>query len=307
MAKSFSGLSIAGLVIVAVASLSGASRAAENHVIVATDDITWSSNGQESTTNGDPLVVEVAKGDTIEVQVSAGIPHGIVTLDKPGNQNPALKPDLVIACGEEMREGAVLREIECGAASQFGKPFVGTLKLEVLDTFSADTNFWCVIHRGSMWGVLKVKQDAAGPASILPGKWTYRSFHNNPALITADPATAAQNALDLIFAEAVFTFETPSTTTLTGKIDWPGGGLDLQGTIQPGATDEAFTVDVIGTGRPGTGTADWEYDYRAHLAHPWPNGVDQVPALVGTVIRAKPHGGSPAGYVASFIAVKQPE
>jgi len=34
--------------------------------------------------------------------------------------------------------------------------------------------------------------------------------------------------------------------------------------------------------------------------------VDQVPALVGTVIRAKPHNGEAAGYVASFIAVKQP-
>jgi hypothetical protein len=31
-----------------------------------------------------------------------------------------------------------------------------------------------------------------------------------------------------------------------------------------------------------------------------------VPALVGTVIRAKPHGTSPAGYVASFVAVKRP-
>jgi hypothetical protein len=36
------------------------------------------------------------------------------------------------------------------------------------------------------------------------------------------------------------------------------------------------------------------------------NGVNQVPALVGSVIRAEPHGSAPAGYVASFIAVKQP-
>ena len=26
-------------------------------------------------------------------------------------------------------------------------------------------------------------------------------------------------------------------------------------------------------------------DYHGHLAHQWPNGVNQVPALVGTVIR----------------------
>ena len=36
------------------------------------------------------------------------------------------------------------------------------------------------------------------------------------------------------------------------------------------------------------------------------NWGHQVPALVGSVIRAKPHGSAPAGYVASFIAVKQP-
>jgi hypothetical protein len=37
-----------------------------------------------------------------------------------------------------------------------------------------------------------------------------------------------------------------------------------------------------------------------------PLGVDQAPALIGTVMRAKAHDGGAAGYVASFIAVKQP-
>jgi hypothetical protein len=30
----------------------------------------------------------------------------------------------------------------------------------------------------------------------------------------------------------------------------------------------------------------------ASLAYRWPNGVDQVTVLVGTVIRAKPHDGT---------------
>ena len=51
----------------------------------------------------------------------------------------------------------------------------------------------------------------------LAGKWTYRSFHNNPAPVADDPKTAAKNALDLIFAEAVFTFERPSGTTVRGE------------------------------------------------------------------------------------------
>ena len=143
-------------------------------------------------------------------------------------------------------------------------------------------------------------------SSALAGKWTYRSFHNDPAPVAEDPDTAAQKALALIFAEAVFSFEIPTSTTLQGTIDWPGGGLDLRGTIRPDGAGALPTVEIVGTGRPGTGSAGWEYDYRGQLAYQWPNGVDQVPALVGSVIRAKPHNGAPAGYVASFIAVKRP-
>jgi hypothetical protein len=146
---------------------------------------------------------------------------------------------------------------------------------------------------------------AAAATLSLTGKWTYRSFHNRPALVTDDPKTAAEKALALIFAEAVFTFEIPSSTILQGAIDWPGGGLDLQGIVRPDATGTPV-VEIVGTGRPGTGTEGWEYDYHGQLAYQWPNGVNQVPALVGSVIRAKPHDGAPAGYVASFIAVKQP-
>ena len=144
-------------------------------------------------------------------------------------------------------------------------------------------------------------------AAGLAGKWTYRSFHNNPApiLATTEKSVAADNALNLIFAEAVFTFEIPSSTSLKGTIDWPGGGLDLQGTIRSDAAG-ALNVEITGTGRAGTGTAGWEYDYRGALAYNWPNGVNQTPALVGSVIRAKQHGGAAAGYVGSFIAVKQP-
>jgi hypothetical protein len=164
----------------------------------------------------------------------------------------------------------------------------------------------------SLWTACALAQTpspASGPpavvtwdSSILAGKWTYRSFHNNPTLVDDDP----NKALALIFAEAVFTFEIPSDTTLKGAIDWPGGGLDLQGVIRPGASGASTTVEIVGKGRSGTGTDGWEYDYRGQLAYRWPNGVAQVQALVGNVIRAKPHNGAPAGYVASFVAVKKP-
>jgi hypothetical protein len=134
--------------------------------------------------------------------------------------------------------------------------------------------------------------------SILTGKWTYRSFFNDPAMVGDD----AQKALDLIFAEATFTFEI-SGTALKGAIDWDSGGLNLTGTICPAGP---LTVQIVGMGRPGTDTETWRYDYNATLAHEWPNAVKQVPALVGTVIRVNAHGPkSPAGVTASFIAVKQ--
>ncbi len=54
----------------------------------------------------------------------------------------------------------------------------------------------------------------------------------------------------------------------------------------------------------------WIYDYIWYLVPNWSNGVDQRPAIVGSVIRTVPHSSgtpgavSPAGVVCSFIAVK---
>jgi hypothetical protein len=144
-------------------------------------------------------------------------------------------------------------------------------------------------------------------AQDLAGKWTYRSFYNDPmqVLDSPDEDTAAKKLLSLMFAEAVFTFQIPDDATLTGAIDWGTGGLDLEGKISN--QGGALTVHIIRSGRPNTGTKDWEYDYHRALAYQWPNGVNQVPAIVGTVLRAKQHGvNNPAGVTASFIAVRQP-
>jgi hypothetical protein len=110
----------------------------------------------------------------------------------------------------------------------------------------------------------RVTSDGSG----LAGKWTSRNFHNDPAPLRDDPNTAPAKALALIFAEAVFTFELPSSTTLKGAIDWPGGGLDLQRTVRPGSAGGVLSVEIVGTGTEG-----WQYDYRGELAYQWPNGV----------------------------------
>jgi hypothetical protein len=126
----------------------------------------------------------------------------------------------------------------------------------------------------------------------LAGTWAYRSYLN-----TADQRP---------FGAGLFTFQTPTDTTLTGTLDMGGGlVLDLQGTIQAASGQNPLTVEIRGFGRAGTPTDGWEYDYNAFLGYHWPNGVDQVQSLVGTVLRAKPHNGNPAGVTASFIAVRQ--
>ncbi|MER9228942.1 hypothetical protein NKI39_25580 [Mesorhizobium sp. M0664] len=138
--------------------------------------------------------------------------------------------------------------------------------------------------------------------SDLAGSWTYRSFINNPDMVDGDP----QKAIDLFFAEAEFRFEAISDTGFKGVIDWGSGGLDLAGRINPGSADMPTAFAITGTGRQRSQTDGWEYDYNGCIGYRWPNGVKQIPSLVGTVIRAKPHNGAPAGFTASFIAVKRP-
>ena len=176
----------------------------------------------------------------------------------------------------------------------------------------------------------------------LAGTWLYRSF--NPTFVmgnqtprTPHPPYAYTGVEDrLIFADATLTLSTgidpAAWNALEGTIEWRGGGLNLNGTVLPGAGDEPVGFDIVGkgrpdsTGRPGTGTDGWEYRYHGYLTPPWPTDaahirgvpareaagfIHQWPTLVGSVFRVKDHNGqpggwrSPAGYVGSFIAVKQ--
>ena len=158
----------------------------------------------------------------------------------------------------------------------------------------------------------------------IAGKWTYRSYRNRADIIVnadmeppvkaldaiygqgVETANSAVKALSLVFGEGIMTFDPPSGNSISGNLDMGGGYLlDLKGTIQPLAGTGVFALEIFGTGRAGTPTENWEYDYKAFTTPKWPNGINQIPAFVGTVIRAKPHGSSPAGYVASFVSIKQ--
>jgi hypothetical protein len=164
MRKSFAAFVIFSLVLGAIVTSTTASVAADTHVIKPNSTPAWTSDGKTpSKPDGTPLVIDDLKiGDIIDVQIAAGLPHGVITIKQLANVQPPADnetKDPVLACGEDKsaKPNAVLREIECGAASKFGIRYVGSMKLEVLDTFTGDINFWCTVHHFLMTATLKLK------------------------------------------------------------------------------------------------------------------------------------------------------
>jgi len=129
------------------------------------------------------------------------------------------------------------------------------------------------------------------------GKWTYRSFLNDP-----DPAKPFN---DLEFGVGAISIEEGPIAALVGVIGGQGWSLALKGARSYG---DPMRARFQGVGIVGGET--WIYDYVGYLVPDWPNGVEQRPAIVGSVVRSLPHSGSnpgtvnPAGVVASFVAVK---
>lgn len=137
---------------------------------------------------------------------------------------------------------------------------------------------------------------------MLAGKWTYRSFRAEPALVGDD----AGRALALILGEGVLDFDAASGAEFRGALGMAGGhALALIAMVdQPEAALPLFSM--IGTGIPGTPTEGWRYEYRGSAGYLWPAAVGQPPCLLGTAIRMNSHGrGAPAGETACFMAVRQ--
>lgn len=130
--------------------------------------------------------------------------------------------------------------------------------------------------------------------SPFVGNWTYRSFKNNPEL--GIPFN------DLAFAEATIKIKASAMEDLVGTLGGEGWELKLNGSTAYG---NPYTVRFQGVGIVNKET--WVYDYIGYLVPRWPAGVDQRPAIVGSVTRTIAHsaGKAPAGVVASFIAVRQ--
>jgi hypothetical protein len=140
-------------------SLAGTGDAADTHVVVAQKNLTWIYSGQASTPQKPIMVDDLKIGDIVEIQVP--VPsgkHGFITIKKTTGAATEIK-DPVLACGEAAasKPNAVLKEIECGAATKFGVVYTGSLKLEVLPTFKDSVDFYCWVHKAAMPGTLKLK------------------------------------------------------------------------------------------------------------------------------------------------------
>lgn len=132
---------------------------------------------------------------------------------------------------------------------------------------------------------------------VLVGNWTYRSFYNDP-----DPTTSL-DALEL--GSGNIRIDPSPMNEFKGLIGGTGWQLNLKGSTTYG---NPFTVRFQGTGV--VGGEEWIYDYEGYVVRPWPNGIDQRMAIVGSIVRTVNHksgsdGISPAGVVGSWFAVKQ--
>lgn len=132
----------------------------------------------------------------------------------------------------------------------------------------------------------------------LVGLWTYRSLLNDP-----DSSTAFN---DLQFGLGTIRIDAAPEGVLSGSIFGPGWSLQLNGSINGG-----YPGVVRFQGKGVVSGEEWIYDYLGFVVPPWPNGVDQRPAITGSIVRTIPHSGgapgtvSPAGVVCSWYAVRQ--
>lgn len=153
----------------------------------------------------------------------------------------------------------------------------------------------------SLLSIVILSCNPVPPATInkdfLNGSWTYRSFINNPI------DSVSFDSLEL--AVAIMKLEVKENDSITGILDMGEyGNLTMRGKITAHQSDILqFTLE--GDGIPGTSTQGWIYNYFGYAVPKWSNGVDQVPACVGSLIRSVAHGTSKAGAVYSYYMVKR--
>ena len=139
--------------------------------------------------------------------------------------------------------------------------------------------------------------------SPFTGDWIYRSFLNVDTL--------PLEGLDgFLFGEGKLALRVDAQGRFvdSGFDFGPGYPMRVEGRVEGKGTSPTqghpATARFTAHGVEGTRTAGWIYQYVGYYAPTWPQGVDQVPSILGSVIRVVPHGSAPAGVVASFVAVR---
>jgi hypothetical protein len=102
--------------------------------------------------------------------------------------------------------------------------------------------------------------------SPFTGKWSYRSFLNNPDL------SVEFNKLQ--FGAGNLVLEEPRFGEIVGTLGDDGWSLDLKGWSSYGSP---FEIRFQGSGIISEEL--WVYDYHGFLAPKWPNGNDQRAAI----------------------------
>ncbi|MGH3921836.1 MAG: hypothetical protein ACRDTT_02990 [Pseudonocardiaceae bacterium] len=135
----------------------------------------------------------------------------------------------------------------------------------------------------------------------LTGYYTYRSFLNRQQ--------PAGDFNTIRFGEGELFLWVAADGSVQGTLGFPADPLanqkdfmDITGRVT-GWSPPALELE--GLGRPETGTEEFDYKYQTELGPTFPEADRQRSALLGTVLRAKPHGTAPAGVTASFVAVKR--
>ena len=128
------------------------------------------------------------------------------------------------------------------------------------------------------------------------GNWTYRSFISDPDI--------SKDFNDLEFGRGELLIEDFTPSSFHGRLVF---GETYQFKLSGSSSfGNPFTVRFQGVG-DAPDSQGQIYDYVGYLIPVWPNGVQQRPAIVGSVIRTVPHNGdtAQAGVVASWIALKR--
>lgn len=136
---------------------------------------------------------------------------------------------------------------------------------------------------------------------IWTGRWDYRSYNNYSFELEKEKGSLEFGSGTIVLDSTEYPNQIVGSIGDPERQSWE---LQLTGCINYG---DPFSARFQGEGI--VGESKWIYEYISYMINPWQNGVNQVPAFVGSVIRQIPHPGGDgtihhAGVVASFYCVK---